>query len=68
MRYVIIKMNADHNSIAAEKSSQAWATLFHNMMYEQGVIVLPKDFELVSIVEDDEDAKIAMNGNVIGIE
>jgi hypothetical protein len=67
MRYVIIR-NTDHGSVAFEKSSQAWAAIFHNMIYEQGVIVLPKDFELVSIVEDDEDVKIAMNGNVIGIE
>lgn len=67
MRYVIIK-NTDHNSIDFEKRCQTWAAIFHNMIYEQGVIVLPKDFELVSIVEDDEDVKIAMNGNVIGIE
>lgn len=67
MRYVIIR-NTEKNSIGFEKSCQAWAGIFHNMMYEQGVIVLPKDFELVTIVEDDEDVKIALNGNAIGIE
>lgn len=67
MRYVIIR-NTEKNSIGFEKSCQTWAGIFHNMMYEQGVIVLPKDFELVTIVEDDEDVKIALNGNAIGIE
>lgn len=67
MRYVIIR-NTAHNSIGFEKSCQTWAAIFHDMIYEQGVMVLPKDFELVSIVEDDEDVKITLNGNVIGIE
>lgn len=67
MRYVIIR-NTAHNSIGFEKSCQTWAAIFNDMMCEHGVIVLPNDFELVSIVEDDEDTKIALNGNVIGIE
>lgn len=37
MRYVVIR-NTAHNSGDFEKRCQAWAAIFHNMMYEQGVI------------------------------
>lgn len=65
MKCIIVKCDAN---IPHHPDLKAWSDLFSEMRDVNGIIVLPNHFSIAAIIDDDEDAKIALNGNVIGIE